>query len=109
MTVPYLIFRDAGMDVAIATIRGGEVPVDSVAKYFTHWDVEFWNDATAIAATKNTKSVDDVDFTSFDLISGFGGDGKHTFQQAQTENKYALMNELFSAKGICSVIAWLRT
>ncbi|CAE8591983.1 unnamed protein product [Polarella glacialis] len=75
MTVPYLIFRDAGMDVAIATIRGGEVPVDSVAKYFTHWDVEFWNDATAIAATKNTKSVDDVDFTSFDLIYMAGGWG----------------------------------
>ena len=31
LTAPYLLFRDAGMKVTIATIQGGDVPIDPVS------------------------------------------------------------------------------
>lgn len=75
MTVPFLIFRDAGVDVTIATIEGGDVPIDSVAKFYTHWDTAFWGDASAVAATKGTQPVSAVNFTDFDLVYMVGGWG----------------------------------
>lgn len=75
MTVPYLIFQDAGVKVEIATIKGGDVPVDSVAKWFTHWDTRFWRDPDAVQATIGTKSVDQVTFTDYDMVYMVGGWG----------------------------------
>ena len=37
LTAPYLLFRDAGMKVTIATIQGGDVPIDPVSDCAPRW------------------------------------------------------------------------
>lgn len=75
MTIPYLIFKEAGLDVTIASVKGGNVPIDPVAKYFTHWDVRFWRSADDVKATRDTPSLGRLNFTTFDLVYMVGGWG----------------------------------
>jgi len=49
MTVAYYMFKDAGMNVQLASIQGGKVPVDDIGKCMTNWDKRFWDDKTAIS------------------------------------------------------------
>jgi len=95
MTIPYLIFRDAGLNVTVATVQGGDVPVDTVAKYYTHWDIRFWDDATAVMAVKNTRAVALVNFTEFDAIYMVGGWGA----------AWDLGNSMILAEGITRAFA----
>lgn len=76
MTVPYYIFKDAGLNVSIATIAGGDVPVDPTEKLYTSWDVRFFNDAAAVAQTKNTAAVHTLNLDVYDIVwlaGGWGG------------------------------------
>mmetsp|Transcript_64790 Transcript_64790/g.163129 ORF Transcript_64790/g.163129 Transcript_64790/m.163129 type:complete len:561 (-) Transcript_64790:187-1869(-) len=75
MTIPYIIFKNAGIDVTIASVKGGDVPIDPVAKYFTHWDVGFWRSVEDVEATKRTPSLAHLNFTAFDLVYMVGGWG----------------------------------
>jgi len=74
-TIPYYIFQDAGMDVTLASIVGGPIPIDPVVKYFTHWDVRFWDDAVAVQSSLRSPSISDLDFGDYDVIYMAGGWG----------------------------------
>lgn len=79
LTTPYYEFLDAGYDVEIATVAGGDVPVDprsltddakkeeSVQRYL--------KDSFLQAALKNTKSASEVDSTQYDAVFFPGGHG----------------------------------
>lgn len=75
LTVPYYIFKDAGAEVTIASILGGPVPVDPMAKFLTHWDDRFWADDAAMAVAQNSKALETVDIPSFDAVFLVGGWG----------------------------------
>merc|ERR1712178_649642 len=74
-TIPYLLFQDAGLEVTLASIKGGEIPIDPQARYMTHWDTRFWTDRTAIAATLASPSISSLDFTDYALVYMAGGWG----------------------------------
>jgi putative intracellular protease/amidase len=78
MTHPYYNFLDAGMQVDIASIKGGRIPVDPqtlnrVIK--TPEDDRFMADPVLLAKVANSMMVADVDFTQYDVIFMSGGWG----------------------------------
>ena len=78
MTHPYYNFLDAGMEVDVASIKGGEIPVDPQTLMYmirTPEDVRFLNDPVFQAKVKNSLRIDDVDFTRYDIIFLAGGWG----------------------------------
>lgn len=78
MTVPYYEFQDAGMDVDVASIKGGEIPVDPQSFLFmikSKADERYLEDNTFQEKVKNSLRIDDVDFTQYDAIWLAGGWG----------------------------------
>jgi putative intracellular protease/amidase len=78
MTHPYYSFLDAGMEVDLASIKGGEIPVDPQTLLFilkTPEDDRFLADSVFQAKVKNSLKVDDVDFTEYDVVFIAGGWG----------------------------------
>lgn len=87
LTVPYYEFLDAGMQVDVASIKGGEIPIDPQSFYYfliTHEDKRFLKDPAFQDKIKNSPSIDDVDFTNYDLIFFVGGWGP-SYDFAQSE------------------------
>ena len=77
-THPYYGFLDAGMEVDMASVRGGPIPIDPQTLNFvirTPEDERFLDDPTLLAKVKNSLPIDDVDFTQYDAIFISGGWG----------------------------------
>lgn len=78
LAAPYYTFVDAGHDVVIASIRGGEVPIDgrSLAEKPLPASVRrFHDDATALEAAHHSRAVGEVDASGFDALFLPGGHG----------------------------------
>lgn len=79
LTTPYVHFVDQGIEVDIATVSGGDVPVDprSVGEIGSNPEsVErFLNDERLMALTRNTVSIDNVDINDYDAVFIPGGHG----------------------------------
>ena len=78
MTVPYYEFLDAGMEVDVASIKGGKIPVDPQTLIFmlkTPEDERFLKDKTFQEKVNNSLKIDEVDFTQYDAIMMAGGWG----------------------------------
>ena len=78
MTHPYYRFLDAGMQVDLASVKGGKIPVDPqtlnrILK--TPEDDRFLADPAFLAKVENSMRIDDVDFTQYDIIFMAGGFG----------------------------------
>jgi putative intracellular protease/amidase len=77
-THPYYGFLDAGMEVDMASVRGGPIPIDPQTLNFvirTPEDERFLEDPTLQAKVKNSLRIDDVDFTQYDAVFISGGWG----------------------------------
>ena len=78
MSVPYYAFRDAGMEVDIASIKGGEIPVEPYSMGWplaTAADRRFNSDSVAQTMLKNSIPIEGVDITKYDAIFLSGGWG----------------------------------
>ncbi|MDG1773514.1 MAG: type 1 glutamine amidotransferase domain-containing protein [Oceanicoccus sp.] len=78
MTHPYYTFTDGGMKVDLASIQGGEIPVDPETlsrAIISPEDKRYLADATLQAKVKNSLKIDDVDFNQYDIIFLAGGWG----------------------------------
>jgi putative intracellular protease/amidase len=78
MTHPYYNFLEAGMAVDIASIAGGEIPIDPQSFYFmvrTPEDERYQGDAVFQAKVKNSLRIDDVDMSQYDIVFLAGGWG----------------------------------
>jgi putative intracellular protease/amidase len=78
MTAPYYAFRDGGMIVDLASIEGGEIPIDPISfRWFVEApsDKRFHHDAEFQNKVKHSLKIDDVDFTKYDVIFLAGGWG----------------------------------
>jgi putative intracellular protease/amidase len=78
LTHPYYTFLDGGMDVDLASIKGGQIPIDPmtmnrVAK--TTEDERFLNDSIALSKAKHSIPIADVDITAYDIVFISGGWG----------------------------------
>ncbi|MGF1511780.1 MAG: type 1 glutamine amidotransferase domain-containing protein [Myxococcota bacterium] len=77
-TVPYYAFINAGMDVDMASIKGGEIPVQPLSWSWplaSHDDRRFMADQDAMHKLKNSKAISDVDPNDYDVIFMAGGWG----------------------------------
>lgn len=78
MTIPYYEFLDAGLDVDIASIRGGEIPIEPIGLRFpmkSHQDKRYLKDDAAREKTKQSLKIDDINFLDYDIIFMAGGWG----------------------------------
>jgi len=78
MTHPYYTFLDAGMEVDIASIQGGEIPIDPMSFRFaiiSPEDKRFLQDEIFQAKVKNSIKIADVDIQQYDTIFIAGGWG----------------------------------
>ena len=77
-THPYYTFLDGGMEVDIASIQGGEIPIDPQTLRFmvkSPEDERYLNDAIAQAKVKNSIPIADVDIDQYDIVFISGGWG----------------------------------
>lgn len=78
MTGPYYVFHDAGLQVDVASIKGGAIPIDPISFL---WFVETRDDKRSKAdaefqqKTMNSQKVDDIDFATYDIVYLAGGWG----------------------------------
>jgi len=78
LTAPYYEFSDGRMDIDVASIKGGEIPIDPMSfKWFlkSEYDVRFLSDPELQEKVRNSQSIDDIDFTTYDIIYLAGGWG----------------------------------
>lgn len=78
MTIPYYEFLDAGLDVDIASIKGGEIPIEPIGLRFpmkSHQDKRYLKDDVAKKKTKHSLRIDDINFLDYDIIFMAGGWG----------------------------------
>jgi putative intracellular protease/amidase len=77
-THPYYNFIDAGIEVDLASIKGGEIPIDPQTLNFvirTPEDERFLNDSVLQAKVEHSISVGGIDFTQYDIVFLAGGWG----------------------------------
>lgn len=87
MTVPYYEFSDANMQVDVASIKGGEIPIDPQSFLFfikTGADKRYLKDDIFKAKVKNSISINEADFKQYDVVFFAGGWGA-AYDMAQSE------------------------
>ncbi len=78
MTGPYYVFKDAGLQVDVASIKGGAIPIDPLSFLWfveTRDDKRFKMDSTFRQKTETSLRIDDVDFARYDIVYLAGGWG----------------------------------
>jgi putative intracellular protease/amidase len=107
LTVPYYAFLDAGMQVDLASPRGGIVPVEPLSmrgELRTPDDDRLIGDADFRSKLMNSLAIGDLDFTSYDIIYFAGGWGA-AFDLGQSELLGRRVSEAYAAGrvigGIC--------
>src|SRR3954469_20313277 len=75
---PYFVFRDAGVQLTLASPKGGQPPIDpksDMPENQTSAQTRFKNDATAQKAFANTALLADMKAADFDTVFYPGGHG----------------------------------
>lgn len=78
LTVPYYEFVDAGLEVDLASIQGGKIPIEPFSQKYplaSQADRRFLKDVQAQEKSRNSFKVNDLDFGGYDLIFMSGGWG----------------------------------
>ena len=77
-THPYYSFLDAGMDVDMASIQGGQIPIDPQTLSYvirSPEDERYLNDSVAQTKVRNSLAIADVDISQYDIVFISGGWG----------------------------------
>lgn len=75
---PYYVFRDAGAEVALASVKGGHPPIDpksALPEWQTDDTRRFDADTESQAALAMTQAISEVDAESYDALFFPGGHG----------------------------------
>lgn len=78
MTIPYYEFLDAGLEVDIASIEGGKIPIEPIGLRYpmkSHQDKRYLKDEKAKEKTSNSLKIDDINVLDYDIIFMAGGWG----------------------------------
>lgn len=87
MTVPYYEFLDANMQVDLASIKGGEIPIDPQSFYYMikdDSDKRYLKDEEFQQKVKTSLPIADVDFKEYDFVFFAGGWGA-AYDMGQSE------------------------
>ncbi len=97
MTHPYYTFLDGGMAVDLASIQGGEIPIDPQTLRFmvkSPEDERYLNDTLAQAKVKNSIPIADVNIDQYDIVFISGGWGA-AYDLAQSLELSAKVSEAY--------------
>jgi len=97
MTHPYYTFLDGGMEVDVASIQGGEIPIDPGSFLFmikTPDDERYLNDPIAQAKVKNSIPIAEVNIDQYDIVFMSGGWGA-AYDLAQSPELAAKVSESY--------------
>lgn len=78
LTAPYYEFLDGRMSVDVASIEGGEIPIDPMSFLWfieSEYEDRYLNDPVLQAKVENSLRIDDIDFTDYDIVFLAGGWG----------------------------------
>lgn len=78
MTIPYYEFFDANMEVDVASIKGGDIPIDPFSfrrALKSDQDKRYLEDEAFQAKTKHSIPVETLDFKDYDVVFFAGGWG----------------------------------
>lgn len=78
MTEPYYVFKESGMKVDVASIKGGEIPIDPLSLFWfvrSEYDDRYLSDGMFQQQVKNSYRINDLDFKKYDIIYLAGGWG----------------------------------
>ncbi|KAG8153807.1 type 1 glutamine amidotransferase domain-containing protein [Burkholderia catarinensis] len=90
---PYYVLKDAGVDITLASVKGGQPPLDpksNDAAFQTDATRRFEADAAARAALATTLKLSDVSIDTFDAVFYPGGHGP-LWDLAEDANSIALI------------------
>ena len=78
LTVPYYEFTDSGFEVDIASIKGGEIPIDPESFFYavkTNSDERYLEDQILKEKVKNSILIDQLEIDNYDIVFVAGGWG----------------------------------
>lgn len=78
MTAPYYTFADAGMNVDVASIKGGKIPLEPMSMQWplkSSHDTRFMGDADLRRKVDQSKAVSEIDPSKYDAVFLAGGWG----------------------------------
>ncbi|KAL0019118.1 hypothetical protein WJX79_001262 [Trebouxia sp. C0005] len=78
LVAPYYVFTNAGFDVTVASIKGGQIPVDeaSLQGDFKTADVSrFWGDDSKMQLLKESVALASISGKEYDIVFVPGGHG----------------------------------
>ncbi len=100
MTVPYYEFLDANMEVDLASIKGGEIPIDPQSFYYMikdDADKRYLKDEVFQQKVKTSLAIAAVDFTKYDVVFFAGGWGA-AYDMGQSEILAKKVSEAYYAQ-----------
>ena len=69
LSIPYFEFKDANIDVTIASINGGLIPVEPTPWFIETKEDRIFNESSELTSLlTNSLSIKDLDFTEFDIV-----------------------------------------
>lgn len=96
-THPYYSFTDAGIEVDMASIQGGVIPIDPQTLSYpvaSPEDKRYLNDSIAQTKAQNSMAIADVDIGHYDIVFISGGWGA-AYDLAQTPAMAEKVSEAF--------------
>ncbi len=106
MTEPYYEFTWSKMQVDVASIKGGKIPIDPFSLWplvRTSYDSRYKKDPAFKDLVQNSLLIDDLDFTSYDIIFISGGWGA-AYDLGQSEVLAEKISEAYEAGVILSAV-----
>ncbi len=106
MTEPYYTFLEAQMEVDVASISGGEIPIEPLSLkplVRTTYDVRFQKDSVLKEKVHHSIPLKDIDISAYDIIFLSGGWGA-AYDFAQSSTLAQKISEAYAAQKIlCAV------
>ena len=100
LAAPYFVFRGAGVDVTLASPKGGQPPLDPKSNepdFQTDDTHRFERDASATRALANTVQLSEVDQADYDSVFFPGGHGP-LWDLTNDRNALSLIEDMVAAE-----------
>jgi putative intracellular protease/amidase len=106
LTEPYYAFLDAGMEVTVASIQGGDIPIEKLSMFpfvRTETDKRYLADSTFKDKVHNSTAINDININAFDLVFIAGGWGA-SYDLAQSEVLAKKVSQAYANKKVLGAV-----